>query len=253
MENKQPTIIDLLIETHTGLKRQGPGSPEMTAKALSFIDDVDKITRVADLGCGSGGQTMLLAAHLTGTITGLDLFPHFIEVFNENAQKQNVAERVQGVVGSMDNLPFDKEEFDLIWSEGAIDNIGFEKGLTHWHGFLKQNGYVAVTCPSWLTSTHPAEIEKLWADAGVGLDTIGHNITCMQAAGYQFIAAFTLPETCWTDHYFTPREVELKALSRKYAGNEMVEAFIAENRHEVAQYLQYKQHYGYVFYIGRKT
>ena len=28
MENKQPSMIDLLIETHIGLKRQGPGSPE---------------------------------------------------------------------------------------------------------------------------------------------------------------------------------------------------------------------------------
>jgi len=29
-----------------------------------------------------------------------------------------------------------KEEFDLIWSEGAIDSIGFEKGLNYWNGFL---------------------------------------------------------------------------------------------------------------------
>ena len=38
---------------------------------------------------------------------------------------------VTGIVGSMENLPFRKEEFDLIWSEGAIDSIGFETGLTH--------------------------------------------------------------------------------------------------------------------------
>jgi ubiquinone/menaquinone biosynthesis C-methylase UbiE len=40
--------------------------------------------------------------------------------------------RVKGIVGSMDNLPFQNGEFDLIWSEGAIANIGFEKGLNHW-------------------------------------------------------------------------------------------------------------------------
>ena len=33
---------------------------------------------------------------------------------------------------------YQKEEFDLIWSEGAIDNIGFEKGLNYWNGFLKK-------------------------------------------------------------------------------------------------------------------
>ena len=54
MENKQPSMIDLVIETHAGLERQGPGSPEMTVKALSFLEDIDKITLTADLGCGSG-------------------------------------------------------------------------------------------------------------------------------------------------------------------------------------------------------
>lgn len=252
MENKQPTVMDLLIEAHAGLERQGPGSPEMTRKALSFLDDLSQISRTADLGCGSGGQTMVLAQHLAGSITGLDLFPEFIHVLNENAQKQNFAERVKGVVGSMEDLPFEKETFDLIWSEGAIDNIGFEKGLAHWHRFLKRNGYVVVTCPSWLTKERPAVIEKFWSDAGSGLDAVGHNIGVLQNCGYQFVASFTLPETCWTENYFIPREAALKELFKKYPGNETVEAFIAENRDEVELYAKYKQYYGYVFYIGKK-
>lgn len=28
----------------------------------------------------------------------------------------------------MDKLPFEKEEFDIIWSEGAVCNIGFRNG-----------------------------------------------------------------------------------------------------------------------------
>ena len=253
METNQLTMIDLLLETHVGLERQGPGSPEMTYKALEFLDDLDRVALTADLGCGSGGQTMILARHLTGTVVGLDLFPDFISVFNDNAQKQGLGERVMGVVGSMDDLPFEKESFDLIWSEGAIDNIGFEKGLAHWHRFLKKHGYVAVTCPSWLTEEHPVVVEKFWSDAGSTLDSVGHNIGIMQACGYQFVAAFTLPETCWTDHYFIPRGAALKALLEKYSGNENVEAFVAENRYEVELYSKYKQHYGYVFYIGKKV
>lgn len=252
MENKQPSVMDLLVETHAGLTRQGPGSPEMTRKALSFLDNLDRISCAADLGCGSGGQTMVLAQHLSGTITGLDLFPDFIQILNENAQKQNVGERVKGIVGSMEDLPFEKEAFDLIWSEGAIDNIGFEKGLAHWHGFLKKNGYVVVTCPSWLTEERPAVIETFWSDAGSGLDAVGNNMEAMQKCGYQFITSFTLPETCWTDNYFIPREAALQALLKKYPGNETVEAFVAENRYEVELYENYKQYYGYVFYIGKK-
>jgi len=252
MTNKQLSDLDLIIETHVGLERQGPGSPEMTIKALTFLDNLNEISRVADLGCGTGGQTMVLAQNIAGTITGVDLLPDFITACNDNAKKLHLQERVKGIVGSMENLSFRKEEFDLIWSEGAIDNIGFEKGLVHWNGFLKKNGYVAVTCPSWLADEHPAEIKKFWADAGSELDTIGHNISIMQKSGYKFVAAFTLPEECWTDNYFSPRETAEKALLEKYAGNKTVEDYIESSKYEMELYSEYKQYYGYVFYIGKK-
>jgi ubiquinone/menaquinone biosynthesis C-methylase UbiE len=252
MENEQLSMLDLICETHVGLERQGPGSPEMTIKALSFLDNLNKISRVADLGCGTGGQTMVLAQNITGNITGVDFLPDFINVFNDNTKKSNLQERVKGIVGSMENLSFKKDEFDLIWSEGAIDNIGFEKGLNYWNGFLKKNGYIAVTSPSWFTDKHPAEIEKFWVNAGSRLDTIEYNISIMQKSGYGFVAAFTLPEKCWTDNYFIPREVAEKALFEKHTGNKMAEAFIKNNKYEVELYSKYKQYYGYVFYIGRK-
>jgi SAM-dependent methyltransferase len=245
-------MLDLICETHVGLERQGPGSPEMTIKALSFLGNLNKISRVADLGCGTGGQTMVLAQNITGNIIGVDFFPDFINVFNNNTKKLNLQERVKGIVGSMENLSFKKDEFDLIWSEGAIDNIGFENGLNYWNGFLKKNGYIAVTSPSWFTDKHPAEIEKFWVDAGSRLDTIEYNLSIMQKSGYGFVAAFALPEKCWTDNYFIPREVAEKALLEKHTGNKMVEAFIEISKYDVELYSRYKQYYGYVFYIGKK-
>ena len=117
-KNEQISMIDILLETHLGLERQGPGSPEMTIKALSFLDNPDRILRVADLGCGTGGQAMVLAHNIPGNIIGVDRVPAFINALNDNAKKLNLEERVMGVVGSMENLSFPKEEFDLIWSEG---------------------------------------------------------------------------------------------------------------------------------------
>jgi ubiquinone/menaquinone biosynthesis C-methylase UbiE len=257
MENEQTSIhdfdVNLICELHVGLERQGPGSPEMTMKALSFLDHPDEISRVADLGCGTGGQTMVLAQNIPGTITGVDFFPDFINIFNNNAKKLNLQERVKGIVGSMENLPFPKEEFDLIWSEGAIANIGFEKGLRYWRDFLKTDGYVAVTYESWFTDERPDEIERFWVDAVPEIDTIAHNISIMQKAGYRFVAAFTLPEECWTENYFIPREAAQKAFVKKYAGDKTVEAFLANMRYEAELYAKYKQYYGYVFYIGKKV
>ncbi len=127
MESKQPSPIDLLVEAHAGLERQGPGCAKETGRALAFLGDLDLIANAADLGCGTGAQTLLLAQHLKGSVVGLDLFPAFVDVLNGRAREQGVADRVRGFVGSMDDLPFQREALDLIWSEGAIDNIGFER------------------------------------------------------------------------------------------------------------------------------
>lgn len=251
MDNKQPSMLDLLIETHIGLERQGPGSPEVVTRALSLIPDLPASPQIADLGCGTGSQTLSLAQQLPGTITGLDLFPAFIDAFCQNMREHHVENRVTGMVGSMDALPFAAHSLDLIWSEGAIDNIGFENGLSHWHGFLKTGGYVAVSSPSWLTDTHPEAVERFWTDAGSRLDTVADNIRTMQACGYQYIASFTLPKQCWTENYFDPRAAATKALLEKYPESPVMQDFAEQNRYEEELYAQYHTHYGYVFYIGK--
>ncbi|WP_462318302.1 class I SAM-dependent methyltransferase [Marinilabilia sp.] len=155
MNNENKTIHDfdfhLICEYFSKLERQGPGSIEVTVKALSFIDHLTSESRIADIGCGTGKQTLVLAKHAPGMITGIDLFSGFIEILNKNAALQNLHERVTGQVGSMENLPFRKEELDVIWSEGAIYNIGFERGLREWRGFLKRGGFIAVSEACWLT------------------------------------------------------------------------------------------------------
>lgn len=251
METTHPSMLDLLLETHIGLERQGPGSIEVIEQALEFLKPLDQFSRIADLGCGTGTQTLLLAKYLSGNITGLDIFPKFIDKLKENAKSGNLASRITGITGSMENLPFQKNSLDLIWSEGAIDNIGFEKGLLHWHDFLKKGGFVAVTCPSWLTKEQPTAVEKFWTDAGSRLDFISDNIETMQKCGYQFIASFVLPEQCWTENYFIPREKAINNLLEKYAGNKTMIEYAAQNRYETELYSKYSQYYGYVFYIGR--
>lgn len=242
----------LINEFFTELERQGPGSPEETIRALGFIGNLSNKTKIADLGCGTGFQTMVLAQNTEAAITALDLYAGSIDKLNATATKLGLQDRVKGIVGSMDNLPFQNEEFDLIWSEGAIANIGFEKGLNHWRRFLKKDGYVAVTYESWYTDERPAEIEKWWLDAVPEISTIGHNISIMQKTGYIPIAAFTLPERCWIDNYFVPQKARQEEFLKKYAGNKAVEDMIAFMRREADLYSKYKQYYGYVFYIGKK-
>jgi ubiquinone/menaquinone biosynthesis C-methylase UbiE len=256
MENEEALIHDFdskLISNYFGrLDRQGPGSSESTIRALSFIDSISNELEIADFACGTGGQTIILAQNTKGNITGLDIFPDFIEKLNSNVKKLGLQNRIKGIVGSMDNLPFQNEKFDVIWSEGAIANIGFQNGLNYWKNFLKKDGYIAVTYESWLTEERPAEIEKFWVDAVPEMDTIGHNISVMQKSGYRLVAAFTLPEKCWTDTYFIPQKAIQKTFLEENAGNKAAKTFIEYMNHEADLYSKYRQYYGYVFYIGKK-
>ena len=191
MSNENKTIHDfelkLICDFFSNMERQGPGSPDVTLKALSFIDNLTDKSLIADIGCGTGGQTMVLAGHIPGQITGLDLFPDFIDIFNRNAKQAGLQDRVKGIVGSMDNLPFQNEELDLIWSEGAIYNIGFERGLNEWRRYLKPGGYIAVSESSWFTDERPAEINDFWVNAYPEIDKqdifLSLHLFCRKIAG----------------------------------------------------------------------
>lgn len=258
MSNEKNTTIhefdfNFICDFFSNVKRQGPGSPEVTLKALSFIDNLTDKSLIADIGCGTGGQTMVLAEHAPGHITGFDLFPGFIDLLNANAAKMNLQDKVKGVVCSMDNLPFQNEELDMIWSEGAIYNIGFERGLNEWRKFLKTGGYIAVTESSWLTEKRPVEIENYCMAHFPEMDTISNKVAQIEKAGYMPVATFVLPENCWIEHYFTPLIRVQEMFINKYAGNKIVQEFIEFQRYEAEMYHKYKEFYGYVFYIAKKT
>lgn len=42
METIHPSMLDLLLETHIGLERQRPGSPEAVEQALGFLKPLNQ-------------------------------------------------------------------------------------------------------------------------------------------------------------------------------------------------------------------
>jgi hypothetical protein len=74
----------------------------------------------------------------------------------------------------------------------------------------------------------------------------------MQKTGYIPVAAFVLPETCWTDNYFIPQKARQEEFLKKHPGNKTAENMVEFLRREAELYSKYKQFYGYVFYIAQK-
>ena len=98
---------------------------------------------------------MVLAEHTPGQITGLDFLSDFIHIFNRNVLQSGLQDRVKVLSAQWMIFLFRSEELDLIWSEGAIYNIGFERGLNEWRQYLKPGGYIAVSESSWFTDETP--------------------------------------------------------------------------------------------------
>jgi len=159
---------------------------------------------------------------------------------------------ISGLTGDMTALTFDDESLDLIWSEGAIYNIGFEKGLKEWRRFLKPGGYIAVTEASWFTPERPTEIETFWNTEYPFIDTVPSQVAVLQGCGYIPVAAFILPPECWSEEFFRPQPAAQEKFLAKHHGNKTAEDFIANMRHEAYLFSRYGQYYGYTFFIGRK-
>ena len=197
--------LELLIDLHKSQNRQGPGSEKETHKALSLamLDKTSQL-KIADIGCGTGASTIFLAKQLNARITAVDFLPEFIEVLKEASNKNGLEKKISPIVCNMETLPFSEEEYDVIWSEGAIYNIGFERGIKEWRHFLKPGGTLVVSELTWTTNNRPNEIEAYWRNEYPEITTASSKIKILEQNGYSLSAYFLLPEDCWIENYYRP-------------------------------------------------
>lgn len=243
--------FNLIGDFFKGIPRQGPGNDEITRFALDFIHGLPADARIADLGAGTGGQTITLARNTAGHITAIDLMPAFVEIMKQRVAGAGLSDRITVLEGSMGELPFEKGSLDLIWSEGAIYNIGYEYGLKLWYDYLKPGGYVAVTEASWFTPAPDPEIFEFWNENYPAIDTIPVKVRQMADAGYMPEVHFALPDKAWWD-YFEPMAENTRGFLERNAGNKAAEMFAFYSNREIDLYTKHHADYGYVFYIGRK-
>lgn len=243
--------FSLIADFFKDLERQGPCSEEVTKQALQFIRELPYNAKIADIGCGTGGQTVTLANNTQGNITAIDIMPEFIEKLNSKIKQLKLSDRITTITGSMDNLPFAENELDLIWAEGSIYSIGYENGLKYCHKFLKDGGYIAVSEATWFTPERPKEIEDFWMSNYNKIDLIATKVNQMQKAGYMPIAHFVMPESTWWS-YFNPMPAIITPFLERNDYSKAAKDFISYIEYEIALYAKYKKYYGYVFYIGQK-
>ena len=246
--------FDLLIDLYIDAERQGPGSVEQTIRAidLSRLRDSSKKLIIADIGCGTGASTLVLAANLNANITAVDLFPEFLAVLEKNAQKKGLSDNINILSCSMDDLPLDINSLDAIWSEGAVYIMGFEKGVKYLRSFLKPGGILAVSEITWLTDSRPPEITEYWENEYPEIGTAEEKTAILEKNGFILKGYFHLPEDCWVDNYYTPLEKRFDSFLARHNTDEALSLINAE-KNEIEIYKKYGKYYSYGFYIAVKS
>jgi len=244
----------LLIDLHKGGLRQGPGGDAETELALNLamVDRAAPLT-VADLGCGTGASTILLARRLNAQITAVDFLQDFLDVLDQRAESAGVAEKIMPLARSMDDLPFDDEELDIIWSEGAIYNIGFEKGVAEWRRFLKSGGLLVASEITWLTDARPAELQKHWDREYPEIDVASAKIRVLEKQGFSPVGYFVLPEHCWLEEYYRPMQARFEDFLNRNGNTEEVREIVNAEQKEIDLYERHKAYISYGVYVAKKT
>lgn len=248
------TELELLVDFHLEAERQGPGSTGDTLRALDLTGvSRDSPLRIADIGCGTGGQTITLAQNVEGQITAVDLFPEFLEKLNARSRELGLENKITTLERSMDDLPFSDEEFDMIWSEGAIYNMGFEKGVRDWKRYLKTGGILAVSEITWITGTRPAEIEAHWNNEYPEIDTASGKIRILEENGFSPVGYFILPQESWIDNYYKPMEARFDDFLQKHNNSEIAQNIVEGEKEDIRKYRKFKDYFSYGFYIAKRV
>jgi ubiquinone/menaquinone biosynthesis C-methylase UbiE len=195
-----------------------------------MLPQLDK-PKILDIGCGSGVATLELARLSNGDVIGLDIDRDMLDVLRRNIDEARLSHRVSVVNRSLLDMEFQNESFDIIWAEGSIYAIGFEKGLKEWKRFLKPNGFVMV------------HDEK---------GNVDEKIRMISACGYELIGHFEIDVAKWRDEYFVPLEKLLSEDRWKDSDETDVLKAIRDARREIDMFKKEPERNSSVCFVMQK-
>ena len=114
-----------------------PGGYRLT-KSLLKKENLQPGMTVLDAGCGTGKTSQYLAENFPCTVYALDLHPEMVMRAGQRFHQTGVP--VKLYQGSMEDMPFEDEAFDLILAESTAAFTDLKKTLPEFHRTLKPGG-----------------------------------------------------------------------------------------------------------------
>ncbi len=252
MVEPPPRFWELFFEVYEALPRQGPGNRVSTAKALALCRDLPVSPAVLDLGCGTGAQTLDLANLSSGSIIAIDSHAPSVALLKARVAAKRLSEKIEVRVGDIAQLHLPPDSFDLIWSEGALYNVGLGKALRICHDLLRCGGYLAFTDAVWRKEDPPPEVTESFASDYPSMGFVADDLAAIEGAELSLIGHFALPDEAWWDDFYRPMQVRIAELREKYKGDAEALATLAELATEPEMHRRHSEYYGYEFFVARR-
>ncbi len=201
-----------------------------TRKAFEMLPFLEHPT-ILDIGCGSGVPTLELAKLSNGEIIGLDVDQGLLDNLNSKIAASGLSDRVRTINCSIFDIDFPDESFDIIWSEGSIFLIGFERGLKEWRRLIREKGFLIVHDET--TNTNK-------------------KIKIIPDCGYSLIDYFILSKDVWWAEYYCHLENRIRELKKKYSDDSTAQGVLDNEQGELDAFKKRPESYGSIFYIMQR-
>lgn len=247
MNTDDMTMHDALTFLHEGTDRQGPGDDAFSLEILRRLPDMPPTCSIADLGCGTGIASFLLADHFRQPVLCVDTSEAFLSALTEEAARREMTHLITPLCMDMGALDPERYQFDLLWSEGAAYNLTFDGAMRRWRPLMAEEGIAVVSEMSWFGPDRPQEVLDYWGEAYPEMASEAVNIATAKRHGFDLLFTERLPAQAWWATYYDPllKQLEVHAAS---ASKTMQEA-ISDTRREIDLFRQYAAYYGYSFYV----
>ena len=243
--NTQAEYFAALTELHDGLECKGPGDADFSRNILSHLSMLPLKPRIADLGCGSGASALLLAQYFQSTVRAVDSSLAFINELKGRAQQLGLEHLLIPIHGDMAKLDWPVGSIDLLWSEGAAYNLGFEQALKTWRPLLATSGIAVISEMSWFADDVPEPAIAYWQDAYPVMGTEAENVARAKRSGFSVLSTHRLPSQAWWVNYYNPLRERMQQLEI----TPMTQSVIRETEEEMSLFEQFSDFYGYTFYV----
>ncbi|MBS4172642.1 class I SAM-dependent methyltransferase [Bacillus sp. FJAT-49736] len=120
-----------------GIGGAHPGGLHLTKQILEN-EKITTKTSILDAGCGTGQTSAYLADRYKCQVTAIDHHPIMVEKARQRFIRENLS--VPVIQGSIEELPYPDESFDIVIAESVTAFTNINKSLKEFYRVLKSNG-----------------------------------------------------------------------------------------------------------------